>query len=334
MSGARGKPSRIALRALVSLGLLALASTWVDWYEAWHTVMQVDIALLAVPAALGLAGIALGTLKWSLLLGISGHSAPYSRLLGLYWMGMFFNNLLPGRTGGDLIRAYGLSRGNCDSLTAVFTVAADRGLNFAALGVLATAGIVLRHQDLPDLAVDASYRFAVYSAIPLLALTVWLLRSRMPFSLKRWLADMSKAIATHLRQLLQQPWALTAACVLALLYQSAMIMSHYYIGRALGLPFGAGTYFCLIPITAVVSLVPVTLNGLGLREGAFAVLFASLDIPPATSVTLSLLAVGITALISLVGGIWYVTSGLRPPTDREAATAPFNADPRDARRAL
>ena len=334
MSNSRRKQGKIALRAIVSIGLLALASTWIDWREAWCNALRVDPALLAVPAILGLTGILLGTLKWSLLLTISGNGAPYSRLLGLYWMGMFFNNLLPGRTGGDLIRAYGLGRRICDSLTAVFSVAADRGLNFAALGVLATIGIVLRPQDLPDLIVDVPYRSAIYFAIPLLTLAVWLLCSRMPISLKRWLVDMVKAIATHIRQLLRQPWALMAACVLAVLYQSAMIMSHYYIGRALGLQFGAGTYFCLIPITAVVSLVPVTLNGLGLREGTFAVLFASLGVPPATSVMLSLLAVGITALISLAGGIWYVASGLRPQPDQEIAPKPVDVRPLSAKGVL
>jgi uncharacterized membrane protein YbhN (UPF0104 family) len=334
MSSARGRNAGTALRALVSLGLLALASTWVDWHEAWRTVAQVDATFLAVPAVLGLAGILLGTLKWSILLATSGHSAPYSRLLGLYWMGMFFNNLLPGRTGGDLIRAYGLTRGNCDSVTAIFSVAADRGLNLIALGVLAIIGVVLRYQDLPNLAVDAPYSSAILLSVPFFALVVWLLRKNAPTPLRRWLADILLAVGTHVRQLLRQPWPLTAACVLAILYQSAMIMNHYYIGLALGLPFGSGTYFCLIPITAVVSLVPVTLNGLGLREGAFAILFSSLGIPPATSVMLSLLAVGITALISLVGGIWYVASGLRPHSDQDTTTIPVGTGPLNARRAL
>ncbi len=298
----------------MSLGLLGIAAVWIDWKDVLHRAIQLEVVFLALPLLLGVCAILIGALKWHLLLKVIGLRVEYIRVVGLVWMGSFFNNFLPGRTGGDLVRAYSLSRGDCSSSEAVVSIVLDRALNLAALIPLMLLALSLNRQSFPIALSPATPQWVAIALVVSLgtAFSVWRLRRTLKRSrFWRFLAP----IASSVSALVQRPRVMVASVGLAVLYQSAMVTSHYGVGRALGLSLDLTTYFCLVPLTVIVSLLPITLNGLGLREGAFALLFVQVGVSPDTAVALSLLAVGITAAVSLVGGIWYVTSGLRSIPD-------------------
>ncbi|MDA0748605.1 MAG: lysylphosphatidylglycerol synthase transmembrane domain-containing protein [bacterium] len=308
---------RTLLKATVSLALLAWILCRIDVGTALSLFQNLSPVWIATALALGVGGFLISALKWSLLPGVSG---SFFHLLKLFWIGAFFNNLLPGRTGGDLVRAYGISRNAPDKIGAALTVALDRGLNLVALVVLALVALLAYPQGLPALA-----RQNLLLALGLFSMTGILAILLIPaiahrFSEHTRIRRLLDGTTAALTGLLQRPVCTMQTFVLALLYQSAVILVNYAVARALGLQIEPAIFFYLIPVTALVTMAPVTLNGFGLRESAYAFVFTRAGVSAESAVAISLGATLCMIVLSLVGGIFYATgrTGIQPATTSTA----------------
>ncbi len=295
----------------VSLSLIAWLIARMDLHETWHLIRAFDARYLGPVLALSLCGILISVWKWSLLLKTVGPRPPFGRLLRLFWSGVFFNNFLPGRTGGDLVRAYGIARDAQNRIGAALSVAIDRGLNLAALLGIALIALVVSPGMLPDsLRLRLLYGGTALYGGALLALVIGLRLSRKLRGESRT-RRISVQVSTTFTTLLRRPGLCVSTFALSALYQTTMILSNYGVARALGLEIAPGAFFYLIPLTALVTMIPIALNGLGLREGAYAVIFTQVGITAEAAVATSIAATLCTIGISLVGGILYFTGPIR-----------------------
>jgi hypothetical protein len=185
-----------------------------------------------------------------------------------------------------------------------------------AIGFLALAGG-------SDMLAGPVRKQVVYwgSGIFAAALAVALLGARFPeryssnSRLGRFLAGGLRTITA----LVRRSRLVCTALLLSAVYQTAMILSHYGVARGLGLQVGLDAFFVLIPLTALVTMLPVSMNGYGLREGAFAFAFSQIGLPVEAAVAISVAATLCTMALSLVGGVLYATgpvsTGHRVPED-------------------
>ncbi len=100
---------------------------------------------------------------------------------------------------------------------------------------------------------------------------------------------------------------------LALLYQTTMILSNYIIALGLGFQLSPSVFFIVIPLTALATMIPISLNGWGLREGAYALSFQTFGVAPELAVTLSIIAALCMIGVSSVGGLVYVFQNVYIP---------------------
>ena len=300
------------IKLAVSLSLVALILFRMDIDETWRLIGRIDLRYLGAVLAINVFGIFISVWKWSLVAKTVGAAHPFYSLLRLFWIGAFFNNFLPGRTGGDLIRAYGIARDAQNRIGAALSVAIDRGLNLMALVIIALAALAVESGG----GLPASVRLWLISwglglcAAGSLALLIGLKISRR---LKREgrIHHLLTEISRTGRIFLHRPPQFLAAITLAGLYQTTMILGNYGVARGLGLDVAPGFFFYLIPITALVTLIPVSLNGLGLREGAYALAFVQVGISVEAAVAISVVSTLCMILISLVGGVLYATDSLQ-----------------------
>lgn len=296
--------ARHILKALISLIILGFIASQVDLAETIALVGSLDPVYLTGVLGLGVFGILVSTHKWSLLITQAGTPIPFAQLLRLFWIGVFFNNLLPGRTGGDLIRAYGVAKDAPNRTGAALSVGVDRGLNLVALLGIALFALVYFPGNLPE-----SLRITLINGALALSgagLLVLILASRFSIKSNSRIGHLLEELVTAIRTLLRKPSLLLKSVVLALIYQTAMIYGNYLAALAIGVDILPGVFFYLIPVTALVTLLPVTLNGFGLREGTYAIAFAQVGLTPEVSVAISLVATLCMISLSLVGGLFYV----------------------------
>ncbi|MBB29367.1 MAG: hypothetical protein CME25_10765 [Gemmatimonadetes bacterium] len=184
----------------------------------------------------------------------------------------------------------------------------DRGLNLAALLGIALVALLYFPGNLPQ-ALGATL---IYTALSLAgaSLLVLVVTSHISIKSNSRIGHLLKEAIAAVRGLIKKPTLLLKSIALALVYQSAMIYGNYLVALTLGVNIGPGVFFYLIPVTALITLIPVTLNGFGLREGAYVVVFAQVGLAAEVSVAISLVATLCMIGLSLVGGLFYLRGPL------------------------
>lgn len=106
--------------------------------------------------------------------------------------------------------------------------------------------------------------------------------------------------------------ALLPSIVLISCYQGSLISVVYFVFRAYGYDIPFMQHFALYPVIAILTLVPITIGGLGVREGFFVYFYSMIGVPPHIAVGVSLVNYSLMALLPAVfGAVVYLWSGFR-----------------------
>jgi uncharacterized protein (TIRG00374 family) len=307
--------TRFWLRLIVSAALIALLVRQVNWTGLATVLSRVNVSVALAASVLTFLLIGMLAVRWQLFLFQQSMHLPYPTTLGLAWAGQFFNSVLPGSTGGDVVKIYQLCRTFPErKAAAAVTVIVDRLSALLALGVL--AGLALAYGPTIELSkAGLSFRFswawmgAALFVVALIALAAWRLLQRSP----HWLVRLQ-----HLLSVLRTSFRFNARTLLALALALAIHLLNFAIfwlfARALHLELSYGQVLLFLPVVFTLLLMPVTVNGHGLREVLLYFYFGQMHVslagtgigPVETVMSLSLLCVANDLLWALPGGLWYM----------------------------
>lgn len=308
----RHKVLLIALKMVLSIGLFIYVVAKVSPGDIWATVRPADPSLLLAAAGLFLLSSLIGSWLWARLLRAQGVSIPYAKAASYYFVGLFFNNFLPSNIGGDIARISDASK-HATHVSPVFSATLmDRLIGVLAIGLVAVVASVA--------ALDHVRLYAIYTAIfavflVALGLFLSIFNRRVleafewPFRAMGW-RSVERGIARLMDDLhgfRSEGGALLQAFVASTAVQVSRILVHYIVGLALGVRLAAGYYFLFVPVLAALVSLPISLNGLGVREGAAVVLFHMAGLTREQSFTIPFLTYLISVLISLLGGLIFLS---------------------------
>jgi uncharacterized membrane protein YbhN (UPF0104 family) len=291
-----------AIRAGLGVLVLALLLWHYDARSALHLIARERLTFFAAAVALYVAGQVMSAYRWQLLARIAGLSATWRECLTYYFIGVFTNLFVPGLIGGDAARAVYLGRRHHRVGEAVASVMADRGLGLLSLFWFAAAGAVLLTEvRLPRGVTGTAITAGLVALLGFLAAPLLAgIAARLPARLAR--------IVELAMPYLRRPMALIPAIVLSLILQASLAVCQYLLARGLGLSVPLSAFLLCVPIANVFASLPVTLNGLGVRETAYLVLFSLAGIGKADAIALSLLFFAATMLGGLTGVFAFVTA--------------------------
>ncbi len=223
------------------------------------------------------------------------------RLFSLYMIGSFFNNLLPGLIGGDALKAYYLYRDTKNTGISMASVFMDRYVGFVALMMIALIalpfGIVyIRNTELRYI-------------IPLLIL-FFVIGSTLFFRLKlgnrlRFLNDFYGYFDSYVNNK-KNVVILFKTFLLSIIIQLVGMVSVYIIARGFEININFISILIFVPLIVTVSLLPVSISGLGIREGAFVILFGNIGVKPELALMISLTWFLSVVMGSLPGAFFYL----------------------------
>jgi len=275
---------------------------------AGYVLRKIDLALLrahisgADPLQLAWAAVTLiaggcaGAAVWLPVLKSKRYAVDYRGAAAMYWSGMFFNSFLPSTIGGDFCKGYQLVKGcGGGAGLAAVTILLDRLISFS---VLIMIGI---------LAFCISFGYYLAAA---LAAAGFLLTVRLVHGLARKervseatrLAGFLLALALFFRDYRR----CAAAFAAALLAQGLKISCHIFLIRALGLDLAVSSVWYVIPVFGVVSVLPISFGGIGIRETAALAIAGPLAIVAEELVALSLASHLLYVTVNCLGLIPFV----------------------------
>jgi len=260
-----------------------------------------------------LASNVLGAFQWNRLLATVGIRIPFWKVVAYYHVGLFFNNFLPANVGGDFARVVDASRSGAASRASAFSaVLMDRMIGTVALGGLA---VLTTLPAMGELKLSTAWLVTFYGGVtaffvlgvvmlwaivhPRFLRTLEALLGRIGLGrLKPALDDLSERLANFRGRprLFRELFAVAAAV------QVMRIGVHVLVARALGLHVPLPYFFLFVPLLAVIVSLPISLNGIGVREGAGVVLFGLVGVSQSMAFTLQFTTYLVAVAISLLGG--------------------------------
>ena len=305
----------IVLKIVLSFVLFAYVAAKVSPGNVWSLLRTAHPQLLLLAATLFLFSNLVGSWLWARLLRAQGVPIPYTKAAAYYFVGLFFNNFLPSNIGGDIARISDASK-YATHVSPVFSATLmDRliGVLVIAFLALVTSFTVL----------DRLHLYAIYGVmLVIFLLAVGLLAAvfhrgvleamERPFRRlgARRIAAAIGRLMDDLHGYRTQAGTLGTAFLASTVVQVSRILVHYVVGLSLGVRVAVSYYFLFVPVLAALISLPISLNGIGVREGAAVVLFQMAGMTRQESFAIPFLTYVLSVLISLLGGLIFLT---RPP---------------------
>ncbi len=285
-----------SIRLLVSAALLGVVAWRTHWGDVTGAFARLRLELWLAAVALLAVTQLVSALRWQIIARALGFQRSLGQLTGIYYIGMYFNLLLPTSVGGDVVRAWYLDGGSGRRLAAFASVLLDRLSGLLVLLALACVALALTPLDLP-----AWIPWFVWGAVGCSVLGL----AALPL-----LAGRGEKAASRRQRLraalgvIRSPRVLVGTTLMSLWIQVANVVLVWLVGLAIGAPVPATYYWIVVPMVSLLTMLPVSVNGMGVREGAM-VLFLAPFASEGTATTLALLWFAVYACTSLAGGVVY-----------------------------
>lgn len=301
----------LAAKLAVTVGVLGVLAVRADWSGVAARIADISPGWLAVGVALKAAGILFAGERWRWAAASCGAVINSWTALRLMLAGLFLGQMLPGALGGDVARGWLTYRAGCPAASVVTAMILDRLL--ALVGV-----VVIMFVGLPHLVAASPPSVAWAPPLATLALAVGVAvglqidRVPLPRFLRR------PPIAALLDQVGRLRRALfTRAALVSGLHAAGVhittIAAVVAFARALDLPVSPMDALAVVPVAIFAAALPISLNGWGVREGAMAAGLALFGIGSAEAVVLSLLIVLSVTVLTLPGGLLWLTLKAEAP---------------------
>jgi uncharacterized protein (TIRG00374 family) len=304
----------LIVKITVSLSLLVyILTAKVSIPEIGRSLAGLNLAWVALAFSLHIFGLLISAYRWQILARAQGDKVPLLYLAKSYLVGTFFNNFLPTRFGGDVVRIWDGSKYSQSLLKSSAIVAVERSTGLVVLFLFALLASLFRLEmarRIPVIWVSllvglGGLLLAAFFLSPPAGNLIGRFPDRgFPARLKAKILGFRDIILSYRHQ-----WApFRQALAWAFLLQLNVILYYFLIGRAFHLRVAFLDYFIFIPIILLIQTIPVTIGGLGLREGAYIAVFLYYGVAARTAVSFSLVAdLAIGLLVGIIGGIIYVT---------------------------
>jgi uncharacterized membrane protein YbhN (UPF0104 family) len=250
--------------------------------------------------------------RWGLLLRAQDVPLPYRMLTGSFLVATFFNNFLPSNIGGDVVRVTDTAKAAGSKTLATTVVLIDRGIGLLALALMAASGATMMQRmavgPVGPALLWAGFGLGAIVATPALLMPESMTKLLQPLRVfhQEWVDERIARLTDALTRFKETPAALAGCFAGAVIVQALLVVFYVAIARSIGIPIGFAELAVIVPVSFIVQMLPVSLNGLGVREATFGFYFTRLGLPLESALLVSFMGAALIMMFSLSGGIVYL----------------------------
>lgn len=290
-----------AVKLLVSGGSLYLVFSKTDVHQVILTIRKIGPAAFLGASFMYVAALLGGTFRWKLLLP---ERFTIRRLFSLYMIGAFFSSFLPGVIGGDAVKAYYLNKDAKKLSLTVASIFMDRYLGYVALILLGMMGV--------------PFAFGLIGGTPYIWVmpaffVAFVLGSFLFFGLqlgKRF--NVVSEFYEYFVTFKDKKGIVLKAILISAVIQILGFLSVALLAYAMGEHIPLYMYFVFLPIVITITTLPISISGIGVREGIFVLLFGLIGVRPETATSLSLAWFFSSFVGGLPGLAFYIRHSNKP----------------------
>lgn len=288
----------LVIRVLVTLAVFALILRSVDLPSVADYLRRTDPLWLLAAVLLQFCGTLVASVRWYWVMQPLGFGQRPFFYVRSYYKGMFFNQALPTSIGGDALRVLDVAGLGYRKSEAFYGVAVDRGIGLFTLLLLNLLAFGVNPRLLPA---QAAYPIAGIALAGVVGFVVFH-QVRHLHALGRLRGiRMVRELSEHLARVLRSWGAVALHVAVGMAVHVFTVLALFCLGRAVGLNFDLATYMIIVPPVILLTVVPISLAGWGVREGAMIGLFLLLGADQAAVLSMSILYGVVLIVISLPG---------------------------------
>jgi len=279
------------------------------------TFTTMDSGMLLIGFIVGLFCIIISAYQWQCLLDGEGIHIDLRKLTNLYLVGIAFNHFLPTGMGGDVVKAYYVGKEGQNVPGSASAVIMSRVTGFLGMICVSIPALILWHTifSLSLITLFLLSCLAVCTALGGALLFITLL----PRLTGKWsninLVRSITKIGQTIYKSCTRPHFMCKATLFGLIFHLSAALNYYCYAKTLNIPVPITFYLVAIPLTSLVTFLPISLNGYGLREGTLVAIFTTLHVSANTVLLTALLFDIQTLLFALIGGLIYLSMNQHRP---------------------
>jgi len=280
--------------------------------ELTPIISKLDITIFASAFFTHLIAFLVMSMRWWLILNSCGQHVPYTQITSAYYLGLFSNNFLPTAMGGDVVRIVKLRSIGLSTNQLIFSTLFDRIIGLIAIIIMGLIGINFSNSIHESIG-EQSLLFV--NIISFLAFTLFFvfLSSNIREKLfnfvihKFYFWKKLNNFLSYCRDnlvIIKNTKILSVSVLMSLVSQLLVILTYYLISRSLHVELSLLDYVLIVPVVALFSSLPISVGGLGVREGIMILLLGTVGIQTSSAASITFLYLFILIVITLPGGLF------------------------------
>ncbi|MBF0556753.1 MAG: flippase-like domain-containing protein [Nitrospirae bacterium] len=282
-------------KVLISAAILYVLLSKVDLNRVFSLLRNINLLYFFMGCLLCIVSVGFISRRWQLFIS---EDISLSKLFSLNMIWLFFNNVMPGTTGGDAVKVYYVYKKTGNGLIAAASVFMDRYIGLANIIFIGLAAMMFGLNRLAGTGVEY-FTPAVTAAFAVVSVIVF------GFRLGGRFASVAK-FYEYFHLYMRNTKAIALSFMLTTAAQLIAIGCVYLVAHGLGVEVGVLDLLIFVPVIVLIAAIPISISGFGLREGAFVLLFKRAGIAEETAIAISFGWYLTTLVASLPGFIFYL----------------------------
>lgn len=308
----RNKLLNLIARIAISIIMLLLLITKIDFHEIIKSLINTNHTVLIIGVVIYLLAQFINAYKWKLIANNAGFSNKLREYTDYYFVGLFFNLFLPTTVGGDISKAYYLSKHDLQNrkAPAIYSVLAER---YSGVVIIVWVGTIALFMPIGS-PVPAVFKILM----SMLSILIFIVTPAFPsfwmqyFKRKKWVRTMLRDIRAYW----SNPRLVVKVIYWSTMYHMLVLGIHMLLGNAMEINIPVEYYIMAYSMAAMAGFLPVAFNGIGPREWAYVYFLSFAGVKESDALIFSVFWFGIMLFSSLFGAIFYLKGQLLPaPTE-------------------
>jgi uncharacterized membrane protein YbhN (UPF0104 family) len=297
-----------SLKILISAALLYLALRKVDFRELASRFNVASLGWIALAIAATFLQIFVGVLRWREVSAACGAPLGVAQATRFNMIGTFFNQTLPSSIGGDAVRLWLVARGGAGWRAATYSIFVDRAIGLIALAILIVASLPWSYQLIADPNGRSALLFVDFAALAGGLGFLVLGRLQWPWLKRWWATHHIHACSVIANRVIFSRERGPKIAVLSFLVHLLAVVIAWCVVRSIAAPVLFGQVFQLIPPVMLITMMPISIAGWGVREATMGLAFGYAGLMTSEGVNVSLLFGAVSFIVGAFGGLVWIFS--------------------------
>lgn len=311
----------LAARILVSAALLYFAFRGINFAAIQSRLSQINVGWISLAVLATVFQVFLGALRWRQISANCAAPLGTGQAFRYNMIGVFFNQTLPSSIGGDAMRLWLVKHTGAGWRAATYSVLVDRAIGLIALAIIVVGSLPWSYQLIDNERGRLALLLIDVGAIS--AGLGFLLLGRLPWPWLKtfWPLHHIHACSVIANQVLFNRRSGPKVAALSLLIHVMAVVIAWCAVRSITAPAGFDHLFMLVPPIMLITMLPISIAGWGVREATMMVAFGYAGLAQTDGTVVSLLFGASSFVVGAIGGLVWILSA-------EKAAAPEHIEPK------